>query len=500
MTSRSMDGTATGAAESGSTGPVRPFRVAVIGGGLAGIAAALGCADAGGQVTLYEARPRLGGLTHSFRRDLPGGSTADDSYWVDNGQHVFLRCCTEYRELLSRLGVAHLTRLQPRLDIPVRGMVGRPGRRRLRTARLRAARRWRRGRSGWSAKPPGPPVAYQLAGALLRYPWLTATDRFRLPRALRALRRIDPTDDDVDAQSFGDWLARTGQSFESVQSLWELIGVAALNARADQVSLSMAATVFQEALLTYRGAADIGIPAVPLGQLHGDAATEQLRQGGVQLRRRTKVTGIVGADPGWLVKTRSDERDDPYDRVILATDPPAAERLLPSGLVDQPNGWSQRLGSSPILNLHLLLDRQVLDEPFLATVGGNTQWIFDRTAASGVSRAGARVGQYLAVSLSAADDLVDVPVAELRSRFIPELIALLPRLAAAEVIDFFVTRERQATFRPNPGSAQFRPAVTTAERTVALAGAWTQTRWPATMEGAVRSGNDAADAIMNSVG
>lgn len=488
-----------GAGEDSGTAD-RPRRVAVVGGGLAGIAAALDCADAGAHVTLYESRPRLGGLTHSFRRDLPAGSPAQGSYWVDNGQHVFLRCCTAYRQLLSRLGVEHLTRLQPRLDIPVRGTAGSPGRRRLRTARLRAARPWIRGRPGRHPKPPGPPVAHQLAGALLRYPWLTTTDRFRLPRALRALRRIDPDDQDVDAQSFGGWLARLGQSQGAVDSLWELIGIAALNARADEVSLSMAATVFQEALLTYRGAADIGVPAVPLGQLHGDAATDQFRQNEVDLRTRTKVTAITRDGTGWRVNTRADAPDGRHDRIILATDPPAAERLLPPGAVGQPDGWSQRLGTSPIINLHLLVDRQVLDEPFLATVGGNAQWIFDRTATSGLAGSSTGVGQYLAVSLSAADDLVDLPVAELRSRFLPELARFLPRLAAAEVIDFFVTRERQATFRPSPGTAGWRPPAATAERTVALAGAWTQTGWPATMEGAVRSGNDAAAVVMCGVG
>jgi squalene-associated FAD-dependent desaturase len=488
----------------------------VVGGGLAGIAAALRCADAGARVTLYEARPRLGGLTYSFSRDLPGATTPQAQFWVDNGQHVFLRCCTAYRQLLQRLGVEQLTRLQPRLDIPVRGMSGPRRRRRLRTARLRAGRA-ADGRI--PARRGSLPAPYHLAGALLRYPWLTAADLAGLPRVLRALRRLDPTADDVDDQSFGAWLAGLGQSRRATESLWNLIGVATLNAHADQVSLALAATVFQLGLLDDPHAADIGVSAVPLSRLHGEAATHQLRQAGVGICTRSKVTEIVPDGARWRISRRADEPRSWHDAVILAASPEVTERLLPPGLIGQPRGWSQRLGASPIINLHLLVDRRVLDEPFLATVGGSVQWIFDRTQASGLaghqalpeSRAHAgsptsgsvqaldRVGQYLAVSLSAADSLVDRPVAELRASLLPELTTFLPRLADAKIIDFFVTRERHATFRPAPGTAGLRPSTSTAAPTITLAGAWTQTRWPATMEGAVRSGNHAAESIMNRI-
>lgn len=477
-----------------------PRRVAVIGGGLAGIAAALRCADSGAQVTVYEARPRLGGLTHSFSRDLP--ATPRTAFWVDNGQHVFLRCCTAYRTFLGRLGVEHLTSLQPRLDIPVRGLTGPAHRQRLRTARLRASPAFPSPRPAERPRRLGLPAPYHLAGALLRYPWITAADRARLPRVIRALRRLDPAVDEVDAQSFGGWLAGLGQSSAAVRNLWDLIGVATLNAHADHVSLSLAATVFQLGLLTDPGAADIGVPAVPLRRLHGEAATQQLRLAGADICTRRKVAELVHEDAGWRVQLGSAGPDSWYEAVILATPPATTERLLPAGLSGQSSGWSRQLGTSPIINLHVVLDRQVLDEPFLATVGGDVQWIFDRTLSSGldqpVGQAG-RVGQYLAVSLSAADDLVDLPVAKLRARLVPELISMLPRLADAEIIDFFVTRERDATFRPAPGTASLRPPVTTASSTVAVAGAWTQTSWPATMEGAVRSGNDAAAAIMNPV-
>jgi monoamine oxidase len=202
--------------------------------------------------------------------------------------------------------------------------------------------------------------------------------------------------------------------------------------------------------------------------------------------------GLIAGSAGggsWQVVT--DAARIPADQVILAVPPAAAEQLLPAGSVPLPAGWSQRLGSVPIVNVHVVLDRPVLDEPFIAGVGTPVQWVFDRTAQSGLA-----AGQYLAVSLSAADGFIDTPTAALRTQFLPALAELLPRMRDAEVTDFFVTRERHATFRPAPGTAALRPPARTATPGLFLAGAWTATGWPATMEGAVRSGTVAADALL----
>ncbi len=443
-------------------------RGAVIGGGLAGITAALHCADAGAQVTLFEARPHLGGLTHSFRRG---------ELWVDTGQHVFLRCCTSYRSLLHRLGVADQVALQPRLAIPVRC----PGAK---------APVWLR-RSAL-------PAPLHLAGSLLRYRPLNVSERLRFALAALALRRVDPTSPSTDEQSFGSWLRRHGQSDHAIAALWELIGVATLNARADGAALSLAATVFQEGLLTDPAAADIGWSLVPLRQLHGDPALACLTAAGAQVRTGVTVRGLESRGGSWQISTDGDRAS--ADQVILAVPPPAAARLLPPGSVALPPGWSPRLGSAPIVHLHLVLEAPVLEGPFVAGVNTPVQWVFDRTAQSGMhqsglAQSGLASGQYLAVSLSAADGLVDMPAAELRAQFLPELAALLPDLRDAQVRDFFVTRERHATFRPTPGTAALRPPVVTAARGLFLAGAWTGTGWPATMEGAVRSGEAAAAAV-----
>jgi squalene-associated FAD-dependent desaturase len=433
-------------------------RVAVIGGGLAGIAAALRCADAGHAVELLEARPALGGLTHSFRRgDLH----------VDNGQHVFLRCCTEYRALLDRLGVADSVVLQDRLAIPVR-LPDRPG------------ELWlRRGNA---------PAPLHLAASLLRYGALPPLDRVRFASTALALRRVNPDDPETDRQSFAAWLTRHGQSAAAIGALWELIALPTLNVRAEQASLAQAAFVFQVGLLTDATAADIGWAAVPLSRLHGDAAQTRLTEAGARVRTGVKVRSVERDGTRWRIGT--DQDGVTADEVIVAVPPPVAEQLLPAGAVDLSPGWSTALGSSPIVNVHVVLDRPVLTHPFVAGVGTPVQWVFDRTAQSGLAS-----GQYLALSLSAADEEIEQTTAALRAMLLPELERVLPGFGRAQVLDFFVTRERHATFRPAPGTAALRPGAVTRMPGLYLAGAWTATGWPATMEGAVRSGNTAAAAL-----
>jgi squalene-associated FAD-dependent desaturase len=435
-----------------------PRDVAVIGGGLAGIAAALGCADAGHRVTLVETRPRLGGLTHSFRRgDL----------WVDNGQHVFLRCCTSYLHLLERLGVRDLVEIQPRLDVAVRSEE-RPGVGRLRRSSL--------------------PAPLHLGSSLLRYRWLSPTERLRAARAALALGRVDRTDPAVDERSFGDWLRQHGQSDRAVDSLWDLIGIATLNARAGDASLALAATVFQIGLLEGTDAADIGWSRVPLQRLHGDAAERALTAAGVEVSTSQKVSGLSALGSGWQVST--EVGSSTYDDVVVATGPRAAEALLPGDALGAAPGWSAQLGSSPIVNAHVVLDRRVLDRPFVAAADGPLQWVFDRT-----HQAGLATGQYLALSLSAADDLLGLPVADLRHLLVPHLHRLLPESSRATIEEFFVTREPHATFRSAPGARRWRAPATTGLAGLHLAGAWTDTGWPATMEGAVRSGEAATASV-----
>jgi hydroxysqualene dehydroxylase len=429
-------------------------RIAVVGGGLAGIAAALDCARGDAAVTLLESRGRLGGAAYSFIRD---------GIRADNGQHVFLRCCTAYQELLQRIEATDLVTLQPRLSIPVLA----PGEK---TAWLRRS---------------GLPAPLHLAGALARYPFLGLRQRVSLARAMNDLRGVDPDDPAADARSFGDWLSEHGQGTEAVQTLWELIARPTLNLLAGEASLAQAAYVFQEGLLGDAAAGDVGYARVPLGEIHDVAARRALAQAGVEVRLRRGAAAIIPDLDGFRVEIGG-APTLAADAVILAVPPDRAARLLPPGTGVDPVRLG-RLGTSPIVNLHVVYDRRVLELPFAAAVRSPVQWVFDRTESASIER-----GQFLAVSLSAADAELDMTVDDLRALFLPALAELLPAARAARVETFFVTREHAATFRAAPGTRALRPSPQTSIPGLVLAGAWTDTGWPATMEGAVRSGSVAA--------
>jgi squalene-associated FAD-dependent desaturase len=457
-----------------------PRHVAVVGGGLAGIAAAIALRDAGLDVTVLESRPWLGGAASSYARG---------SMMIDNGQHVFLRCCSSYRSLLARLGVAGSVRIQDRFDVTVLS----PGR----EARLRRS---------------ALPSPLHLAGALAGYPLLSMAERARVARAALAFRFADPAQPALDDWRLGDWLAARGQNERARRRLWDLFIVSALNVAGDDASVPLAATVIKTALLGAKDAADIGMATVPLGELHGTAAAAVLAELGVRVRLGARVEAIervtgrgfrVGLTPGHA-GSPADSADAfaavpggdaglsvEADGVVLAVPPGQAVRLGGSAGLAQAPGWDG-LGSSPIVNVHIVYERQVTGLPFAAGVDTPVQWVFDKTR-----QAGLQAGQYLAVSLSAADGYVDTPVTALRQEFLPALEQLFPAAAGTAVTDFFVTRERRATFRQAPGCVALRPGAATSVPGLVLAGAWTATGWPDTMEGAVRSGHNAAQELVH---
>jgi squalene-associated FAD-dependent desaturase len=449
--------------------------VVVIGGGLAGITAAITLREAGVGVTLLEARPWLGGATCSFSR---GGLK------IDNGQHVFLRCCASYRELLARLGMTGSATLQDRFDVTVLSPGG--GRARLRRSAL--------------------PAPLHLGRALAAYGFLSRPERLRVARAALALRTLDPAKPGLDGQRLGDWLAARGQNERARRRLWDLFIVSSLNIDGDEAGVPLAATVLKTALLGDSGAADIGVPAVPLGDLHGQAAGRLLGRLGADVRLGTKAAAVErdpaggfrvrmtsGADGGGADGTGGSAVGGETigaDGVVLAVPVGPAARLAGGAGAAGAARWDG-LSSSPIVNVHVVYDRRVTRLPFAAAVDSPVQWVFDKTRTSGL-----QTGQYLAISLSAADSYVDVPTAGLRERFLPALEELFPAARDARVTDFFVTRERRATFRQAPGCGALRPGAVTSLPGLVLAGAWTDTGWPDTMEGAVRSGRTAAQELI----
>ncbi|HMD57043.1 MAG TPA: hydroxysqualene dehydroxylase HpnE [Solirubrobacteraceae bacterium] len=450
--------------------------VVVVGGGLAGITAALDAADGGARVTLLEVRRRLGGAAYSVTRE---------GLEMDNGQHVFLRGCIAYRGLLARLGSEHLVAVQPRLEIPVL----RPGHEpfRLRRSSL--------------------PAPLHLAPALARYPHLSPRQRLSAVRAAFALGRIDPAELRLDRITLGEWLTRHGQGAQAIAALWDLIALPTLNLPAEQASLALGAFVFRMGLLSSASAGDIGFHVGTLSQILDAPAQRALRRAGVEVRLGWGAERLLGGAPqGVLSKSgqrageslqvhgRDGEQID-ADALILAVPHTRAARLL-EPLLGQRAASLRDLGASPIVNLHVVYDRVVCDYPFAAGVESPVQYIFDRSAA-----AGAPAGcQYLAVSLSGAEREMRLGVQELRERYLPALATLLPRARDARVESFLVTREHAATFRAGPGVEALRPAARTPIPGLLLAGTWTATGWPATLESAVLSGHEAAAQALVKIG
>ncbi len=451
-------------------------RVAVIGGGLAGITAALDCADAGARVTLLEVRPRLGGAVYSFERD---------GLRIDNGQHVFLRCFHAYRALLTRLGSERGVALQPRLEIPL----VRPGEE---ASVLRRS---------------GLPAPLHLAGTLLRYRNLSLRERLGAARAAVALGRLDPRAPELDRQTLGAWLAAHGQGPRATAALWDLIALPALNLPADQASLALAAFVFKRGLLERADAGDIGFHRRPQSEIVGEPAERALRAAGVGVRLGWRAERVVRAEAGRRsppasipvsasggFEVQGGEPSVSADAVIVALPRTRAAALL-EPLDPSAAARALKLHDTPIVNLHVVYDRNVCEFPFVGGVESPVQYVFDRSDAGGAGEG----MQYLAVSLSGADEEMGMSVQELRERYLPALAALFPRARTARVERFLATREHAATLRAEPGAGALRPGPSTAVAGLALAGAWTDTGWPATLESAVLSGHAAARCALEAL-
>ena len=447
--------------------------VVVIGGGLAGISAAIELAEAGLEVTLVEARPWLGGATCSFARR---GLT------IDNGQHAFLRCCVAYRDLLAKLGVTSSCSVQDGLDLTVLSPEGQ--------ATLRRS---------------GLPAPLHLARALAGYRLLSRTERVKAAVAGAALQFTEFTE--RDERSLGDWLARHGQDERARRMLWDLLCLSAVNLAAADADLALTACAIRTAVLAGRDSADLGLPDVALSKLHGDPAAGLLGRLGASVRLGVKAEAVqVSPAGGYDVRLTYGTQSSAAAAdgllfeygpdlvhaaaVVLAVPAWEATVLAPPALAGDAAQWS-RLAASPVISIHVIYGSRVTSLPFAAAVGSPVHWVVDKTGPAGL-----HTGQYLACSVRSADGYVDQPVAQLRADFLPALEVLFPAAADASVEDFFVTRERRATIRQEPGSQRLRGVQPAGLPGLAVAGAWTDTGWPDTMEGAVRSGQSAALRIL----
>jgi hypothetical protein len=299
---------------------------------------------------------------------------------------------------------------------------------------------------------------------LLAYRHLPLSSRFRIARVTLALRGLSP--EQVTGETFAEVLRRLGQRQPEIDRFWDVFIRPALNLSTEEAGGDYGVFTVQTALLGGRDAADLLLPAEPLGVMHGDAAGRALESARAELRLESRIEELAELDA---------------DAVVVAVPPAEAARLLgeePPALED-----------SPIVSVHLLFDRPLLPHPLAALLDSPAHWVFDRGALTGTVP---ETGQYLTVVSSGAPELL-----EIRGKALVETMveALTERLGAAELLWSRVSREPRATFAPRPGTSRLRPPVETELPHVVRAGAWTRSAWPATMEAAVRSGREAARAV-----
>jgi squalene-associated FAD-dependent desaturase len=424
-------------------------RVVVIGGGFAGMAAACRLAGDGHSVVVLEAAARLGGRAASFER---GGAT------IDYGHHVLIRACTAAAGFLERIGTSDAVSFQETLAIPI-----------LCDGERTVLRSW---------PLPGPT---HLLPALLAYRPLSGRERLAAARAGLALWASRSLRD----ETFEQWLVRHGQTERILRRLWDPIAIAALNAHVDAVSLSAARHVFHEAFFVPHGA-DMGLFTVPLDNVF-QAARRYLeaRGGTVELGSPAEAVSVSGGSARGIRLV--DGREIAGDAVIVAV-PPDALAELASGVpeVGPVVSAAQRLSWSPIVNVHLTFDRKVLDDAFATGIDSPVQVIFAKPSTGD--------GQTVILSQSAAVEWIDQADEKLVGRLSDALRELLPAARDAKLVDSLVLRHRRATFVPAPGSSELRPKSRTPIAGLYLAGDWTATGWPSTIESAVRSGIFAAAA------
>ncbi len=433
--------------------------VAIIGGGLAGLSAGSALADAGYRVELFERRPYLGGRASSY--ELPGTGEV-----VDNCQHVLLGCCTNLIDFYRRLGVEQQIRWYDEITFILPG-----------------------GRSS-TLKAGALPAPLHAAPSFLDSAVLDLKDKIGIARAMIALVPALPKD---DGENFLSWLLRHGQTQTAIHRFWAPVLVSALNDDLDRVSVRYAAQVFRESFLKSAEAGRMGVPAVPLSQLYGTAASYIEARGG-KVHLRASVDSVYADGDG--VRLCAGGEDARADYAILATPFGGVEKLLP----DAPEAKVLReelhgLESSPITGIHLWFDREITPLEHAVLLERTIQWMFHKSKILATRKDSVQTGSYMELVISSSKTLVDSPRGEIIELAVKELGEFFPIVREAKLTKATVIKEVHATFSPMPGSDACRPPHNSPWPRLFLAGDWTATGWPSTMEGAVRSGYGAAEAL-----
>ena len=448
-------------------------KVAVAGGGLAGLAAACALSDAGCRVTLFEKRPFLGGRASSYEH--PGTGEV-----VDNCQHVLFRLCTNLIEFYERIGVADQIRWFDQMNFIEPG-----------------------GRIS-TMKSSILPAPLHTAPSFWKFSFLSAADKLSIARALIPITLTDQRD---TGQSFQHWLDQHGQTPTAVARFWHPILVSALSEELDRISISAAAQVVRESMKS-PAARQMGVPTVPLTDLYNAAGEYVRRRGGI-LHFRCPVESFM-ADAAQVqvrIRGREEERgpaEERFDYLIVALPFDALDRILPAASESAPiREKLAHFENSPITGIHLWFDRQISDLDHAVLLDRTIQWMFHKSRLQPIrtrSTNAGLVGSYIELVVSSSKTLIDKSRAEIVDLALGEVREFFPAARDANLVKSTVIKEVNATYSPHPGIDAHRPTAVTAWPRVFLAGDWTATGWPATMEGAVRSGYLAAEAIARSAG
>ena len=440
--------------------------VGIVGGGIAGLSAGCALADAGFRVSIFERRPFVGGRASSYEH--PGtGET------VDNCQHVLLGCCTNLLDFYRRIGVADKIRWFDRLTFIEPG--------------------GRRSEIG----PSGLPAPFHTSPSFVRASSLSWADKITISRAMLALMGPLPPD---SSTSFADWLREHRQTQGAIDRFWKVVLVSAINEDLDRISVRYGAQVFRESFLKSAEAGKMGVPTVPLSDLYSKAIS-YIEQRNGKVRLRTSVEGVVAERDDVLLQLGATA--ERLDFAVLAVPHNALGKLLPSQ-----NGSSQasiqlqakiaKFESSPITGIHLWFDREITELPHAVLLERTIQWMFQKSKLQPQRHGPEQVGSYLELVVSSSKSLVGMARQEILDLALRELTEFFPQVRQAQLLKATVVKEVHATYSALPGSDSYRPESRTQWPRIFLSGDWTATGWPATMEGAVRSGYSAAEAVAES--
>jgi squalene-associated FAD-dependent desaturase len=428
--------------------------VVVVGAGVAGLSAAVALASAGAKVGLLERRPYIGGRAYSYVH--PALEETVDS------QHVVLGCCTNLLDLCKQAGMVDSVRWYDELTFMEPG-----GRRSV----MRAG---------------GMPAPLHQTMSFLRAPMLSLRDKAGIASGLMRFLRGYPSD---DTESFASWLKRTGQTDRAIRHFWEPVIVGALNDGFDSCSVKYAGKVFHESFLRSVEGGRLGIPAAPLSEFFLPVSDLASRSG-VQVELKSGVDGIEWRGGRWLV--RSGDKDYDTENVVLATDFKQTHRILAALSGVEPTG-AEDFTAAPITTIHLWYDRQVVDVDHAVLLDTRIQWMF---AKSRIRRWTAERGSYLELVISASWQELAMGREEILTSALKEIELFFPGVKQAVLVKSCVLKEARATFSVTPGLDASRPLQKTEWPGLYLAGDWTATEWPSTMEGGVRSGRLAAGAVV----